>query len=140
METPLLKEPEIVPTKEVLAKVLGRSYSAFDALITTITDPEFGLIPKWNYYKDGKAWLCKVQYKNNTVFWLSVWDKYFKTGFYFTEKNAGGIDRLDIDPGIKKNFKSSKHIGKLIPLVIAVHKKEQLDNVLKIVAYKKGLK
>jgi hypothetical protein len=140
MEAPLLKEPHIVPTKEVLAKVLGKSYAAFDSLISTITQPEYGLEPQWNYYNDGKAWLCKVQYKKKTVFWLSVWDKYFKTGFYFTDKNSAGIYDLDIDNEIKKNFKNSKHIGKLIPLGISVSKKDQLKDVLKVIEYKKGLK
>ncbi len=140
MEAPLLKEPEIIPSEEVLSKLLGKSYTAFESFISTITGPEYGLDPQWNYYKDGKAWLCKVQYKKKTVFWLSVWDKYFKTGFYFTEKNADGIYQLNISKEIKEDFKNSKPIGKLIPLVMSISKKEQLKDVLKIIDYKKALK
>ena len=87
MEKRLLSEQEIIPTEEVLKDVLGNGYRAFEELINAITTPELGLIPEWNYYKDGKSWLCKVCYKKKTIFWLSVWDKFFKICFYFTEKH-----------------------------------------------------
>ena len=114
MEAPLLKDPAISPTKKVLENVLGKSYAAYEELINTIQADN--LLPSWNYYNDGKAWLCKVQFKKKTIFWLSVWDKYFKMGFYFTEKNCKGIFEMEIDEGIKKDFKEHKPVGKLLPL------------------------
>ena len=140
MEAILLREPDILPTREVLEDVLGESFSALNELIEIITEPKFGLVTEWNYYKDGKAWLCKVVHKKKTVFWLSVWDKFFKVGFYFTEKNCLGVLELDIDEKIKEDFGQSKNIGKLIPLGISVTKKEQIEDVLKIIDYKKSLK
>ncbi|PKP08994.1 MAG: hypothetical protein CVU09_13085 [Bacteroidetes bacterium HGW-Bacteroidetes-4] len=44
--------------------------------------PETPWQVQWRYYNDGKAWLCKVSYKKKTVFWLSVWEAYFKVAFY----------------------------------------------------------
>ena len=81
-------------------------------------------MPEWNYYKDGNAWLCKVCLKKKTVFWLSVWDKYFRTGFYFSEKYRSGVMELDIGDDLKENFSQAKPIGKLIPLAISVNGKE----------------
>lgn len=140
MDTQLLREQNIFPTKEVLETALKGSFSAFEELIEIITDTKYGLIAEWNYYKDGKAWLCKVCYKKKTIFWLSVWDKFFKTGFYFTDKNRMGITDLDIEKDLKENFNRSKPIGKLIPLVININRKEQIKDVIKIIDYKKSLK
>lgn len=140
METQLLREQHISPTKEVLKNALGDSYLVYEALIEIITDSKYGLVTVWNYYKDGKAWLCKVSYKKKTVFWLSIWDKFFKIGFYFTEKNNLGVTELEIEEKIKEDFSSSKSIGKLIPLVININKEEQINDVLKIIEYKKSLK
>lgn len=137
METLLLREASLKPTNEVLASVLGKTYPVFDQLIQTVTSDEWQLVPVWNYYKDGKAWLCKVQYKKKTVFWLSVWDFGFKTGFYFTAKNVDGIFQLPIEEEIKKDFRNSKPIGKLIPLVLSVSKKSLLKDVLTVTRYKK---
>jgi hypothetical protein len=136
METMLLKDPGVSPTKKVLETALGKSFTVYEDLMDTITGKNYGLLPSWNYYKDGKAWLCKAQHKKKTVFWLSVWDKYFKLSFYFTEKTSKGINALDIDSSIKNGFKTNKPVGRLVPLVINVNKKGQLKDVLKIIGYK----
>jgi hypothetical protein len=140
METPLLREQQIPPTKEVLKKILGNSYLIFEDLMKIIVENKYGLVPEWNFYKDGKAWLCKVCYKKKTVFWLSVWDKYFKTTFYFTDKNRSGVADLDIDIKLKESYTHSKSTGKFFPLTIHISRKEQIKDVLKIIEYKKSLK
>lgn len=139
METRLLGEKEVYPNKEVLEKALGESYLAFNELIETISNEKYALVPDWRFYKDGQSWLCKVSNKKKTVCWISAWNKFFKVGFYFTEKTRLGINELDIENRIKEDFSQSKNIGKLIPLVIDVSRIEQIDDVLKIVEYKKKL-
>jgi len=140
METMLLRDKQTIPDDKVLKTALGESYAAYAGLMKTVTADEFGLSPQWNYYNDGKAWLCKVVFKKKTVFWVSVWEGYFKVAFYFTERNSDGIDGLDIAPEIKLSFRSADHIGKLIPLAISVRSSDQLPDLLRIIAYKKGLK
>lgn len=140
MEQPLLRDQGIPPTSEVLETVLAGSYPVLRELMDIITADTCGLVPQWNYYKDGKAWLCKIGYRKKTICWLSVWDKFFKLGFYFTEKNCSGIANLDIEESIKESFSKSKNIGKLIPLTLQVNRKEQITDILKIIDYKKSLK
>ena len=140
MEKQLLNDQQIFPTEDVIENILQNSYPAYYELMQTITGGEYGLNTEWKYYNDGKSWLCKVSHKKKTVFWLSVWDKYFKTGFYFTDKNRVGIDLLDINSKIKSEFLESKPIGKLIPLIVNVFNEDQIEDILKIVVYKKGLK
>ena len=137
METQLLREPEIFPSKEVLQTVLGQTYSVFEELEKLLTQDEFTLSFEWHYYKDSKSWLCKVCHKKKTVFWLSVWEGFFKTAFYFTEKHLEGIAELDISEQIKKDFCRMKPIGKLLPMVINIDSQEQLTDLLKVVKFKK---
>jgi hypothetical protein len=140
METIQLRDQHVPITKEVLTNALGKSYKIFEELMEIITDTRYSLEPQWNYYKDGKAWLCKVCFKKKTIFWLSVWEKFFKTAFYFTEKNSSGIKELDIDENIKEEFAQRKPNGKLIPLVMNVDRKEQIKDVIRIIEYKGSLK
>jgi len=140
METLLLRDEKILPTPEILEKTLGRNFSVFSKLMDAVTHPDVNLVPEWNYYKDGKAWLCKVVHKKKTIFWLSVWDNCFKVAFYFTEKNFDGVENLDIDQEIKDDFFNAKPIGKLIPMILQVKCEKQLDNILKISIFKKSLK
>ena len=140
MEEILLRDSSIFPSKEVLESALRDKYIVFTKFIEIITDSGLGLVPEWKYYNDGKSWLCKVCYKKKTVFWLSIWEMYFKLGFYFTEKNCSGVNTLCIDESIKEEFSQSKNIGKLIPLIIKMSRVEQIEDVKKIIEYKKSLK
>jgi hypothetical protein len=137
-EKPILSDPDRYPDDSVLKEALGERFNVYTSLLDTIKKPDFGLTPEWNYYKDGKAWLCKVMFKKKTILWLSVWPGYFKIGFYFTEKHVDDIKGMEIDDGIKKDFFNQKTIGKLIPMVIDVSEEAQLDDVLRVVGYKKS--
>ncbi len=134
----LLWEQDIFPTEEVLKQALGKSFTAYEDFVTSLTND--GLTLEWSYYKDGKSWLCKVCQKKKTVLWLSVWNQFFKTTFFFTEKNSEDIVVLPIAEQIKDDFAASKRIGRLIPLIISITRQEQLKDVLAIVEYKKNLK
>jgi hypothetical protein len=141
METQLLRNNLEFPDYKTLKNALGdSSFVAYQNLMELITTEHYALVAEWTYYNDGKAWLCKVQHKKKTVFWLSVWDGFFKTTFYFTLKNCMGVVELNIDEKIKDDFGHSKSIGKLIPLTINIEHKEQLNDLLKIIEYKMSLK
>jgi hypothetical protein len=141
MEVQLLRDADIFPSADVLKDAFGSNvYETFESFMNTVTDAEYGLSYEWRYYNDGKSWLCKVSYKKKTTFWLSVWDGYFKTGFFFTEKHLEGIAALEIDEKIKVDFCRMKPVGKLLPMIFRISRKEQLDDLLRVVAFKKSLK
>jgi len=135
-----LKDPDTYPSDEILKNVLKDSYSAYEETMKQITGAAYSLVPQWHYYNDGKAWLCKVGFKKKTVFWLSVWEGYFKAGFYFVARNCPGVLELDIDKSIKEDFTSKKPIGTLFPLAIEIRKIGQISDLLKVIEYKKTLK
>ena len=140
MEKPLLNDPAQPPTDELLGKILNESYPVYVAMIDEVTSPGCGLEPMWRYYNDGKSWLCKMVFKKKTVFWLSVWDGFFKAGFYFLERHLQGIGELDIDPGIREALSKAKPSGTLYPVTLEMRKKEQIGDLLRLIEYRKKLK
>ncbi|MBW6498409.1 MAG: DUF3788 domain-containing protein [Bacteroidales bacterium] len=140
MEKPALQQQDVFPTEEVIKGVLKGAFPAYLQFMDAINSPDLGLQPEWNYFKDGKAWLCKVTHKKKTVFWLSVWEGFFKCGFYFTEKTAPGVYELDVSESLKDIFHQEKPVGRLRPMIINVYNKDQIRDPLKIIEYKKGLK
>jgi len=140
MEKPLLNDPGTPPSGDLLKGLLKSVYPVYEEMLEVITGAEYGLVPQWNYYNDGKAWLCKVGFKKKTVFWLSVWDGYFKAGFYFVERHCPGVLELDIDDSIKQEFKSKKPFGTLFPLTLEMRRKDQIKDLLAVIGNKKILK
>jgi hypothetical protein len=136
----LLREAEIKPTEKVLENSLGKDVLIVYRELLKIVTNEFDLEHEWRFYKDGKAWLCKVVHKKKTIFWLSIWEKFIKTSFYFTEKTRSGIFDLPISGEIKEKFDNVESVGKLVPLIFDIEQKEQLNDFREIVKYKKSLK
>jgi len=136
MERPLLNDSETYPSDEVLKNALGEAYAAFQSYISTIHDDPYNLLSEWKYYRDGKAWLCKISKKKKTVHWLSVWSGFFRVGYYFTEKSGEGIPHLDIDDTLKQAFATSEPIGKLVSLSVDVRSEKQLGDCYKLIEYK----
>jgi hypothetical protein len=140
MERPLLNDESQYPDDGVLAAHLGKAKPAWD---TFAADIAAGFGPgslQWRYYNDGKAWLCKVVHKKKTVCWVSVWDKSFKTAFYFTAKSDSDIEALPIPSDLKDRYRAHEPIGKLKPLAVNVATKAALEPVAVLVKYKSELK
>jgi hypothetical protein len=140
MDKPLLNDPAVPPSPEVLQNALGAGYPAYEKTLAVITAEPYLLVPEWRYYNDGKAWLCKMVHKKKTVFWLSVWDGFFKAGFYFVERHCPGIHELEIDARIKKELKEARPFGTLYPVALNITGSEQVRDLLTLINYKKSLK
>lgn len=131
---PILNDPTIEPTLEVLKSVMGDNYGNHLLFMELIS--RYGLTSEWRYYNDGKSWLCKMLHKKRNVFWFSVWVDCFKTTFYFTEKDIENIGALPISEATKSEFFMQKPIGKLIPMIISVKNSEPLADIDVAIGYK----
>ena len=52
-----LRNPDIEPSSEVIAKALGDANNAYIKFINELASHDIQL--EWRYYNDGKAWLAK---------------------------------------------------------------------------------
>jgi hypothetical protein len=132
-EKQILTDESIYPNNTVIKNALGTTQ--FGSYLTFIEKIEaLNLTIEWRYYNDGKTWLCKILNKKKNIGWLSIWDVGFKVTVFFTEKTIEGINALGRD------IKIGKPSGKLIPIITTINDDTTLDNVIKILEYKKGLK
>ena len=138
MEQMLLKDPDLYPSAEALEKAMGPTYTVLSQFLDAVVSEKFGFNPEWRYYNDGKAWLCKIQYRSKTVAWLSVWPECFKVVCYFTERTGAGIPGLEIPEELKKKYREHRMIGKLKPLIMEVVGEGQLNDVYRVLEYKAG--
>ncbi len=76
-----LADESVYPDEQVLRDVLGDSYESYYQLLELYDRNQ--MHHEWRYYKDGKAWLCKVQKKKRTSDWLMV-----ETAPFFRFRNA----------------------------------------------------
>jgi hypothetical protein len=140
MDGPRLNDESQYPDADVVAKCLGKAKPAWDAFAAGIAATLGEGALEWRYCGDGKAWLGKVVHKKKTVCWVSIWDRFFKTTFYFTARSDGEIEALPIPSALKDGYRAHEPIGKLKPLTVVVRTRKAIEAVLVLVEYKSGLK
>mgnify|MGYP001769819664 CR=1 FL=1 len=140
MEKPLLKDKNEYPSDDVLARHLGDAKAAWDAFTARLAVDFSDASIEWRYYNDGKSWLCKLMRKKKTVCWISVWDRRFKTTFYFAARKSREIERLPIAQTLKNAFRTQTSNSMLKPITIELRSKRALGDVFTLIGYKSGLK
>ena len=145
----LLRNPDIEPSSDVIAKALGEANDAYVKFIKELASHDIHL--EWRYYNDGKAWLAKGLYKwigvrggqnETTVFWLSIWDSFFKVTIYVPEKARADVLSLPLDNEIKQTISEAQQMGKLkfFPVVFDLCSNEMLDTFFMVANFKKSIK
>lgn len=129
-----LNDESIYPDEQVLKKILGKSYNPYCKLLKLYDYYEMDY--NWRYYKDGKAWLCKVQKKNKTIVWMSAWKGYIKATIYFPEKYIDGIYKLDISKEVIDKIRKTKMTGKSKPCIFEIRILKILPDINKLIQYK----
>lgn len=129
-----LRDESIIPDDTVLAGILGDSYPAYQALIKLFDDNQ--LSHQWRYYKDGKAWLGKVQKKDKTIVWMSAWTGYVKATIYVPEKYMDQVFALEISEDRKEYFRQSKNMGKSRACTFEINTIDVLDDFKKVMQVK----
>ena len=145
----LLRNPDIQPSSDVIAKALKEAGNTYIKFINELIKHNIEI--EWRYYTDGKAWLAKGLYKwkgvqgvlkETTVFWLSVWDGFFKLTIFIPEKNREDALNLPLSDDINKMISESKQMGKLkfFPVVFDLYSDELLPSVFTLLDFTKNIK
>lgn len=132
-----LKDPEEYPDSIVLKRILGDSYEVYEAFqkLYRGMDMEY----EWRYYKDGKAWLCKVQKKKKTIVWMSAWKEYMQATIYIPDKYAGELNGLELKKDVKARIFAVKKVGKSVPCMFELRTMDVLEEIKKVMLLKMSL-
>ena len=129
-----LTDENTFPYESVLKKVLGRSYNAYLELLKLYENND--LAYEWRYYRDGKAWLCKVQKKKRTIVWMSAWKGYMQAAIYLPERYIDDIIKLSISDDTKNKIMKTKNVGKSKPCIFEIKNKKVLGDLEKVMKFK----
>ena len=146
----LLRNPDIQPTSDIIAEALQDTNDSYIRFLNELANQDIDL--EWRYYTDGKAWLGKGLYKwlgvrggqkVTTVFWLSIWEAFFKITIYIPEKARDDLFSLPLNNTVKQMINDSKQMGnrlKFFPLVFELNSNESFEEIHILFDFKKSLK
>jgi hypothetical protein len=129
-----LSDESIFPDDKILEGILGESYNSYCDL-KNLFDKN-GLSYEWKYYKDGKAWLCKVTKSKRTIVWMSAWKGFMKATIYFPERLTEGIFGLEISMETKNKIRNTKNVGKSEPCMFEIRNRVVINEFEKVMEFK----
>jgi len=129
-----LADESTYPDESVLRDVLGESYDAYCALLDLYGRND--MQHEWRYYRDGKAWLCKVQRKKRTIVWMSAWRGYMKATVYIPERLLDQVLALPIAAETKERIKQTKNVGKSKPCIFEIWDQSLLEDLDTVMQFK----
>jgi len=144
----VLRDNTAQPTQELLEKVLGNSYLAYEEFQDTLADLE--IEQQWQWYAPYKAWFARGQYywstprgteKEKTLYWLYVFDSFFIISVWFKEKNRQELLNANVSDATKELIKTTSTMGKLptFPVEFNITNPNQLTDIYTLIKYKKKL-
>ena len=133
-----LRDGNVYPDDSVLEGILGASFDSYKKLLGMFTRAD--MTHEWRYYRDGKAWLCKVQKKKKTIIWMSAWKGFMQATIYFPDKYAGALTGLPIAEETRNRIRSAKRVGKSIPCMFEIRNDAVLKDLERVMEYKISLK
>jgi hypothetical protein len=122
MDKPCLNNKDEYPDDEVLSRHLGGAQRAWDSFFAFLKENHPSFATEWRYYNDGKSWLCKVTHKKKTVCWVSVWERLFKTTFYFPDRAEELIAASELEREYVEQFVHGKKYGKIRGVTVEIKK------------------
>jgi len=144
----LLRDPEIQPTDEIIAEGLGAAYKVYTKFVKELEHCDISFMD-WRFYNDGKSWLSKGEYKWITsrgtnkvkpIFWLSIWNGFFRVAFFFSFDIKNELLELPISQNAKELIGNAEPMGKtmrFLPIVFDVSSEEQLNDLYILSKFRK---
>jgi len=144
----LLRNPDIKPTNQMIADGLGEVNKTYIKFIKELKEYSITLMD-WRYYNDGKAWLSKGEYKWITlrgtnkvkpIFWLSIWEGFFKVSFFFSEKTRDKLLTLSVSEDTKDLIRNTQPHGKTmqyLSIIFDVENDKQINDIYILAQFRK---
>lgn len=129
-----LRDESVYPDDKILKGILGDSFSVYKKLLKLYNDN--GLTPEWRYYKDGKAWLSKVQKEKKTIVWISAWKGYMQAAIYIPERLMEKVYNLPLNQSTINKIKNTKNVGKSKPCIFEVRTQDILEDLNSVMQFK----
>lgn len=143
-----LRNPEIMPTSELLEQTMGCSYTAYEIFQDAL--PGLEIEQDWQWYTPHKAWFAKGQHfwttprgtqKEKNLYWLHVYDGFFSVAVWFKEKNRSEILSANVSEKTKQMICDAETMGKMptFPVVFDITTTELLADIYTLLDCKKRL-
>jgi hypothetical protein len=113
-----------MPGSEEVARELGRSWAAWEALTTWLQARFEPVAEEWAFGGEKWGWTLRVKRKKRTIIYLTPCSKYFRVGFVLGEKAVKSALKCALPAGVASEIKTAQKYpeGRVVRLEIRFKK------------------
>ena len=137
MEKLVFIEKSIMPNDDLIIAVMKNSYSLYVEILDYFKSMSTNTHTEWKYYGKKNGWLLKHFDDKRNIFFLVIYEGYFKVSFTFEDKIVSEIlDSDNVSNSVKKCFENSKKYIEGTTILYEVKSKSDVDNVNQLIRFK----
>jgi hypothetical protein len=125
----IFKDKKIVPSKELLADALGKTFTWWSAIQDYVYSQYPGATADWTYPGVKYGWNFRLKDKKRAIIYFLPRNKFFKVAFVFGQKATDIIVKSNISDSIKNELKSAKVYAEGRGIRIDVRNKKDIDDI-----------
>ena len=137
MEKLVFIEKSIMPNDDLIIAVMKNSYSLYVEIFYYLKTKSSNIHTEWKYYGKKNGWLLKHFDDKRNIFFLVIFEEFFKVSFTFGDKVVSEILGSDnVSNSVKKCFENSKKYIEGTTILYEVKSKSDVDNVNQLIRFK----
>jgi hypothetical protein len=119
------------PTDEMVSAKLLSNYSLLEEIRQHIEETIGETREEWKYYGKKLGWTLKTFHKKRNLFFISVYEGYFKISFVFGERAFQAAMDSELSAGLKSELEGARNYAEGRGISIQVDGPQQMEDIRK---------
>jgi hypothetical protein len=124
------------PTKQMVAKAIGKQYQLWTDIAEYVVEKYAKAIEEWKYYSVKYGWSFRLKDKKRNIIYMTPSDGHIIVAFMFGDKGVEAVQDSSLPQPIKDELRNAKKYVEGRVLRLQVRKKTDLANIKTLVDIK----
>lgn len=136
MEEKAFYEKNVKPDEVLIREKLNQAYPALLELRKTVENVVGETVEEWKFYGPKNGWGLKTFLKKRNLFFLGIYEGFFRITFVFGERAVSKILESDIRESLKKELSEARKYAEGRGLSITMKDNSYIEDIRKLVQLK----
>ena len=124
------------PTKQMLAKALGKRYQLWTDIAQYVVEKYPKAIEEWKYYGVKYGWSLRLKDRKRNIIYMGPRDGFFMVAFGFGDKGVDAVQDSSLPKSIKDELRNARKYVEGRGIRLQVRNKTDVTNIKTLVDIK----
>ncbi len=126
------------PNEDRIKEILKDKYLVLDAIRKFIRESIGETVEEWKYYGVKNGWVLKTFLKKRNLFFIGIYDGYFRISFVFGDKAVNTIMESNVSDVTKETLSEARKYAEGRGISFEIFDNKHLDDIQKLIKIKIG--